>query len=670
MSNLFFFAGNDAARADVVSPTVTELGTSTGTESDAGSVADNGATVGWFTANSTAPLKAYRWTQAGGMVFLGTLGGSTSNSDGISADGNVAVGYSTLAGDTAYRAFRWTQASGMVDLGTFGGTNSFAWELSADGSVVVGDSYLTGNSADHAYRWTQGTGMVDLGTLGGTNSNAWGVSADGNVATGFSQIAGNGAYHAFRWTQGTGMADLGTLGGTNSYGFAISADGTTVAGYADIIGGTEHAFRWTQATGMADLGTLGGSNSIVQYGNSVSSDGGIIVGDSQITGSSTYHAFRWTQTTGMQDLNTLLSNAGVNMSGVTLNNAQGISPNGKYIVGQGAFPDSAVEAFLVCYDPASGCVGMTTGASQQASTQQLADNAHANMLESHATANEILGMTRPVDTSDYMQAGGMFGSAVGYTSGQYSARGVTVLGGLAYGAQDYPNIGQSDAPTVAAAARYTFDDPFGDAGQALHPYAEIGGWVTPQANLTLTRNYANGAGSNTGVGSTQETSWAEYGRGGLVWNLPYDQFTGYGELGQQSLSYAGYSETQNLSNPFPASVDGSVLRLNIARVGTAWTHWLDPDLLDSLFAIRVPVSFTLAGDMARSFASTTTMTATVAGIGTMQASSPDTTWGEFGARVETQFTDHLALDLDLNGTSGGGAMGTALHGGAGVSYKF
>jgi hypothetical protein len=38
--------------------------------------------------------------------------------------------------------------------------------------------------------------------------------------------------------------------------------------------------------------------------------------------------------------------------------------------------------------------------------------------------------------------------------------------------------------------------------------------------------------------------------------------------------------------------------------------------------------------------------------------------------VETGLTDGLAFDLDLSGTTGGGSLGTVLHGGAGVVLRF
>jgi probable HAF family extracellular repeat protein len=665
------------AHADIASPAVTNLGDfgngSWGSEAGwgGGNVTDSGVVVGDAATDSGYTTNhAFRWTASGGLQDLGTLGGSDSWAYGVSADGSVVVGGADLSNGNS-NAFRWTEATGMVDIGTLGGSYSFAYGVSADGSVVVGQANLS-NGNENAFRWTQATGMVDIDNVGGTNSIAYDVSADGSVVVGAAQFNG-GNSDAFRWTQATGMVDLGNLGGTNasssgyaSEAFAISADDSTIVGDSFLANNsTDHAFRWTQAGGMVDLGTLGGNVSIAY---SVSANGSVVVGYGLLADNSTYHAFRWTQASGMADLNTLLSNAGVNMTGITLNFAQGISPNGKYIVGEGTFPDSSYEAFLVCYDPNSGCVGLTTGASQQAATQDLSAHQRAALIESRSTTNEMLGFTRPMDNSNYTYAGGMFGSAVGYTGGQYAARGVTLLGGIAYGAQDYPGISQSDAPTVAAAARYTFDVPFGEK-RFYHPFVEVGGSVTPQADLTISRSYANGAGTSTGTGSTEATSWAEYGRLGMVWNLTgYDQLTGYGEMGQQYMAFNAYTETTAQGNPFPASVDGGVLRLDVARAGASWTHKFDGLQLED--DLNVPISFTLAGAAAHAINEHAGLTATVAGVGASTAANETDTWGEFGGRLEGQLTTHVALDLDLTGTTGSGALGTVFHGGVGLTYWF
>ena len=108
---------------------------------------------------------------------MGTLGGSSSSAQAISANGAVVVGSSmTSLGNS--RAFRWTEAGGMIDLGTLGGNESGAQLLSADGEVAVGWSYTTSGER-HIFRWTQAGGMMDLGTLGGNVSQLRAITPDG-----------------------------------------------------------------------------------------------------------------------------------------------------------------------------------------------------------------------------------------------------------------------------------------------------------------------------------------------------------------------------------------------------------------------------------------------------------------------------------------------------------
>jgi len=78
----------------------------------------------------------------------------------------------------------------------------------------------------------------------------------------------------------------------------------------------------------------------------------------------------------------------------------------------------------------------------------------------------------------------------------------------------------------------------------------------------------------------------------------------------------------------------------------------------------------LAGAAAYAFAENAGLSATVSGVGASTATNGNDTWGEFGGRLEGQVTDNLALDLDLTGTTGGGALGTVLHGGVGVTLTF
>jgi probable HAF family extracellular repeat protein len=53
-------------------------------------------------------------------IDLGTFGGTESQAVFVNDHGEV-IGTSNLAGDTGAHAFLWTQSGGMIDLGTLGG---------------------------------------------------------------------------------------------------------------------------------------------------------------------------------------------------------------------------------------------------------------------------------------------------------------------------------------------------------------------------------------------------------------------------------------------------------------------------------------------------------------------------------------------------------------------
>lgn len=76
------------------------------------------------------------------MAGIGDFGHPTprSSAQAVSADGSVVVGRGTGASPYDSRAFRWTEAGGMVALVDPAGEllEAQAFDISADGSVIVG----------------------------------------------------------------------------------------------------------------------------------------------------------------------------------------------------------------------------------------------------------------------------------------------------------------------------------------------------------------------------------------------------------------------------------------------------------------------------------------------------------------------------------------------------
>jgi probable HAF family extracellular repeat protein len=310
--------------------------------------ADGSVVVG--SGTNASGLQAFRWTQSTGMVSLGNLpDGSFKQSEAsrISADGTVIVGWGDPVGNgwnwNTNKGFRWTQAGGMVDIGSLNGSTHY-WpeDVSADGSVVVG------NGGQQAFRWTQSGGIVGLGVLPGrSESRAVAVSDDGSVVVGESYNMPNWtSQQTFRWTQSGGMQGLGFLpGDIQSFANNISPDGSVIVGSSYNSLGEERAFRWTQSSGMVSIGGhLPGMNTT--HPMDLTADGSTIVGVSYSDISYQFNAFIWDAAHGIRNLQSVLqSEYGLNLTGWNLQVAYGITPDGSVIVGYGTNPSGQTEAF-------------------------------------------------------------------------------------------------------------------------------------------------------------------------------------------------------------------------------------------------------------------------------------------------------------------------------------
>jgi probable HAF family extracellular repeat protein len=215
----------------------------------------------------------------------------------MNANGEV-VGLSPSS-DSSLHAFVWSQGGGMVDLGTLGGNSSRATAISSTGQVV-GQSGLTTNFLPlHGFSWTRAGGMIDLGA---STTNALVVNSSGQV-TG-ELILGPGVTHAYSWTPAGGLEDLGTLG--SGY-IASSPTGLSESGDRWVqphSGRSQPRVRMEPRRSQIDLGTLEGDAVSASVANAVS-DTGRVVGSDQANVAIPSHAFSWTATGGMVDLGTL-----------------------------------------------------------------------------------------------------------------------------------------------------------------------------------------------------------------------------------------------------------------------------------------------------------------------------------------------------------------------------
>lgn len=199
---------------------------------------------------------AFRW--AGGFS---ELGGVNSHACGMSDDGSVIVGYAhDQTGQP--RAFRWTAATGIQFLGTARtGAPSFGWGISPDGSVVVGQTNT--KQGPRGFFYSSGSGYVILGTLpNDTASQAVAASLQGQLIVGtssrqvFSGVQGFTSQILRRTT--TSFSGTGDLFGGQFQSAArdVSADGGVIVGSGKIDGGLSRAVYWTANNGLLDFQNL------------------------------------------------------------------------------------------------------------------------------------------------------------------------------------------------------------------------------------------------------------------------------------------------------------------------------------------------------------------------------------------------------------------------------
>lgn len=234
------------------------------------------------------------------LIPLGTLGGTQSSASDISSDGTAVIGWANLSNDSASHAFRWTQAGGMVDIGSNFTQNSEAQFVSRNGNGVTGLVYTT--SLGHAFYWTAASNvMIDIGNFGGRDARGYSrphaiSGGENSNYGGFIVVGGAGSYfsdsRAFLYAPITGLMDLGTLDGlSSSYasaysvtnGFGEVADEVLVVGVSDQIYGVNgaKAFVWNKLVGMKAVWEWAGvlnpnfESSMAAY---VSNDGSTITG--------------------------------------------------------------------------------------------------------------------------------------------------------------------------------------------------------------------------------------------------------------------------------------------------------------------------------------------------------------------------------------------------------
>ena len=309
-----------------VSPRIVDLG-SLGFLTDPVAISPSGQVVGFYFPTDFSRFGAFSSTPTGGLIALGTLGGTSSMAFAVNVSGEV-IGDSQIPGGQ-YHAFSWTPSGGMIDLGTLGGETSTAIALNGSGEVV-GSSDL-GNGQQDAFSWTVSGGMTDLGPgqaiaineAGEIVGNAPGravawtpggdevtVALSGQAAAAQAyainnagEVVGeNGDGDLFEWTQAGGLVDLGLPpGATSIQPVAINATGE-IAATATLKDGTNQPVAWIPSAGYVSIGSAGPLVSARGINDAGVVAGNILYASSSATYQYITQAFLWTAASGIVDL--------------------------------------------------------------------------------------------------------------------------------------------------------------------------------------------------------------------------------------------------------------------------------------------------------------------------------------------------------------------------------
>ncbi len=295
-------------------------------------VSEDGSTVvGTVFTLAGGTSIAFRWTEAGGMVYIPGL----DQAKDVNADGSVIVGYTRLSAE-ALIAYRWTETEGLIPLADLPGglESNIASAVSSDGTIIVGDG--VSDSGTEAFRMIGNGDPEPLGDLPGGDfgSFATGISGDGSTIVGQSISSGSFTRTAYQWTEGSGMVELPLLPGhTQSFAADANFDGSVIVGSSGIV----EAVMWTDET-VQPLGTL--PNAVAMDAQGVSDDGSVVVGIA--VGE---EAFIWSADEGMRALKQVLLDGGADIDDWHLSFAMDISGDGSTIVGQALSPAGDVMGF-------------------------------------------------------------------------------------------------------------------------------------------------------------------------------------------------------------------------------------------------------------------------------------------------------------------------------------
>lgn len=669
-------------------------------------ISGDGTTLAGFVRTGVTSYRPYTFTLNGKTELSMPAGDDVGYAYGISADGRVVAGYSAVDPYSHNKALVWRDGvrTQLADLETrpdalLTPRSSIAYTVSGDGHVVAGTSILSavpGAGVYHAVRWVDDGAPQDLQGNGFASSFARATSTDGSVVVGYGSTVvsnnsgvqtGGHSEEVFRWTSETGMVGLGVLSAhealtARSRAFGVSSDGSVIAGVSVSATSVQEAFRWTSGTGMVGLGYFSGGTYSAASG--INGDGSVIVGTADRPALGTV-GFRWTESGGLQSVGDWLTANGVSVGSNTFSSADGVDDSGNVVFGNGQI-NGSTQRYIARVTtttpptptpptptpptptpptptpptptpptptpptptpPGSGVIGlddyMQSLAGLPASLSMPVSMATLSMWGAHhriladngIAASHCFWVTGDLARQNEEDRNQYLGEVGACTDiGDFRVGGSF---GLTQVNQDLAFGGSSRMSGYYFLGEADYIVPGTGLVASLTGYA--GNW-----NADISRNYLNGADTDTGRGSPDANTWAVRARVDWLNAVTY---------GAVSLSpYAAYTQTRGTVDAyteqgggFPVAVDGYKQTTKEGRLGTAvkvalgartdlrvsgeWVHRFDGD--------GPAVTGAILGDL---------------GTFSTPGQSVSRNWARFGADLDQRIASNAVLSMSVHAAAG------------------
>lgn len=175
-------------------PTVLSVGDSPH-DFAATSINDIGTVVGWGRESGQTAYSAVMWR--GGMLTVLAAGDQSGNNTAVSVNNSDTVLLTRYLSPTSWQMHRWTDATGLMSLGTLGGSGSTAAGI-AESGLAVGHS-IDASGITKACQYRPGVGLGALSFPDpAAESRARAISSNGSVAVGMYADT-IGKPHPVRW---------------------------------------------------------------------------------------------------------------------------------------------------------------------------------------------------------------------------------------------------------------------------------------------------------------------------------------------------------------------------------------------------------------------------------------------------------------------------------------